>query len=41
MWLLPLMIEAAKQAGTMPAADAEKVLAATADYSSPFINIPF
>jgi predicted aldo/keto reductase-like oxidoreductase len=39
--LLPLLIEAAKQVGTMPPADAEEVLAAAADYSSPFINIPF
>jgi predicted aldo/keto reductase-like oxidoreductase len=39
--LLPLVIEAEKQVGTMPVADAEEVLAAAADYSSPFINIPF
>ncbi|HZD73016.1 MAG TPA: aldo/keto reductase [Actinomycetota bacterium] len=39
--LLPLMIEASKQVGTMPVADAEEVLAAAADYSSPFISIPF
>jgi aryl-alcohol dehydrogenase-like predicted oxidoreductase len=39
--LLPLMIEAEKQVGKMPVADAEEVLAAAADYSSPFINIPF
>ena len=39
--LLPLMINAERQVGTMPVADAEKVLAAAADYSSPFINIPF
>jgi predicted aldo/keto reductase-like oxidoreductase len=39
--LLPLMIEAEKQVGNMPVADAEEVLAAAADYSSPFINIPF
>lgn len=39
--LLPLMIEAEKQVGTMPVADAEEVLDAAADYSSPFINIPF
>lgn len=39
--LLPLVIEAAKQVGTMPVADAEEVLTAAADYSSPFIDIPF
>ena len=39
--LLPLVIEAERQVGTMPVADAEEVLAAAADYSSPFINIPF
>jgi predicted aldo/keto reductase-like oxidoreductase len=39
--LLPLMIEASRQVGTMPVADAEEVLAAAADYSSPFINMPF
>ena len=39
--LLPLMIEAEKRVGKMPVADAEEVLAAAADYSSPFINIPF
>jgi predicted aldo/keto reductase-like oxidoreductase len=38
--LLPLMIEAAGQVGAMPVADAERVLAGAADYSSPFINIP-
>jgi predicted aldo/keto reductase-like oxidoreductase len=39
--LLPLMVEAAKQVGAMPVADAEAVLARAADYSSPFIDIPF
>lgn len=39
--LLPLVIEAAKQVGAMPAADAEAVLHRAADYSSPFVNIPF
>jgi aryl-alcohol dehydrogenase-like predicted oxidoreductase len=39
--LLPMMIEAAGQVGVMPVADAEAVLARAADYSSPFINIPF
>src|SRR5262245_36670042 len=33
--LLPLMIEAEKHVGTMPVADAEAVLAAATDYSSP------
>jgi aryl-alcohol dehydrogenase-like predicted oxidoreductase len=39
--LLPMMIEAAGRVGVMPVADAEAVLARAADYSSPFINIPF
>jgi predicted aldo/keto reductase-like oxidoreductase len=39
--LLPMAIEAARRLETMPVADAEEVLAAAADYSSPFINIPF
>jgi predicted aldo/keto reductase-like oxidoreductase len=39
--LLPLVIEAAKQVGAMPVADAEAVLHRASDYSSPFINIPF
>ena len=39
--LLPLVIEAAKQVGAMPVADAEAVLQRASDYSSPFINIPF
>jgi len=39
--LLPMMIEAAGQVGVMPVADAEPILARAADYSSPFINIPF
>jgi predicted aldo/keto reductase-like oxidoreductase len=39
--LLPLVIEAAKQVGTMPVADAEEVLTAATDYSSPFIDMPF
>jgi len=39
--LLPLVIEAEKQVGTVPVADAERVLAGADDYSSPFIDIPF
>jgi predicted aldo/keto reductase-like oxidoreductase len=39
--LLPLVIEAARQVGVMPVADAEAVLARADDYSSPFINMPF
>jgi aryl-alcohol dehydrogenase-like predicted oxidoreductase len=39
--LLPMMIDAERQVGTMPVADAERVLASATDYSSPFINIPF
>jgi aryl-alcohol dehydrogenase-like predicted oxidoreductase len=39
--LLPLVIEASRQVGAMPLADAEEVLTAAADYSSPFIDIPF
>jgi aryl-alcohol dehydrogenase-like predicted oxidoreductase len=39
--LLPLVIEAEKQVGTMTVAEAEAVLERAGDYSSPFINIPF
>jgi len=39
--LLPLVVEAEKQVGGMPVAAAEAVLARAADYSSPFISIPF
>jgi predicted aldo/keto reductase-like oxidoreductase len=39
--LLPMVIDAERQVGTMPVADAERVLASATDYSSPFINIPF
>jgi aryl-alcohol dehydrogenase-like predicted oxidoreductase len=39
--LLPLLIEAEKQAGTMTVPEAEEILTASPDYSSPFISMPF
>jgi hypothetical protein len=39
--LLPLLIEAERQAAELSAARAEEVLAGAGDYSSPFIDIPF
>jgi aryl-alcohol dehydrogenase-like predicted oxidoreductase len=39
--LLPLVIEAERQAGALSAAEAEQVLARAPAYSSPFIDIPF
>jgi aryl-alcohol dehydrogenase-like predicted oxidoreductase len=39
--LLPLVIEAQRRAAEVSAAQAEEVLAGAADYSSPFIDIPF
>lgn len=39
--LLPLVIEGERQLGEMGPADAEKVLSRAADYSSPFIDMPF
>lgn len=39
--LLPLLVAAERQLGTMTATDAEAVLDRAADYSSPFIDMPF
>lgn len=39
--LLPLLIEAEKQAGVMPVDEAEALLQRAAEYSSPFLNMPF
>jgi aryl-alcohol dehydrogenase-like predicted oxidoreductase len=39
--LLPLVIEAERQAGALTAAGAEQVLARAPAYSSPFVDIPF
>jgi predicted aldo/keto reductase-like oxidoreductase len=39
--LLPLVIEAERQAGALSAAEAEQVLARAPAYSSPFIDMPF
>ena len=39
--LLPLLIEAERQAAELSAARAEEILAGAANYSSPFIDIPF
>jgi aryl-alcohol dehydrogenase-like predicted oxidoreductase len=39
--LLPMVIEAERRLPETSVAEAETVLAATSDYSSPFINIPF
>jgi predicted aldo/keto reductase-like oxidoreductase len=39
--LLPLLVEAERQAAALSAAEAEQVLAQAPAYSSPFINMPF
>ncbi|HZA84373.1 MAG TPA: aldo/keto reductase [Actinomycetes bacterium] len=39
--LLPLVIEASRRLSEIDLADAEQVLAGAADYSSPFLRIPF
>jgi hypothetical protein len=39
--LLPLLIEAEQRLGQTSLAAAEEVLARAADYSSPFVNMPF
>jgi hypothetical protein len=39
--LLPLLIEAERRLGQTSLAAAEEVLARAADYSSPFVNMPF
>lgn len=39
--LLPMLIDAEKQVGVMPVDEAEALLQRAAEYSSPFLNMPF